>query len=210
MTRSELAEATDLKSGGTLTKVITELTESGFVKEMPALFTTRKNALLRLTDEFSLFYLQWIETNRMTGQNVWLTKSSGQKWKAWCGYAFENLCLQHTPQIKRALGISGVLTEEASWHYRAKSKREDGAQIDLLIDRNDQCINVCEMEFTESEFSINKRYAEELQRQLTVFNQRTQSRKSLFLTMLTANGIAHNQYSQQLVTSEVRLDELFS
>ncbi|HQZ67794.1 MAG TPA: hypothetical protein PLY87_22040 [Planctomycetaceae bacterium] len=208
--RTELAEAASLPSGGTLTKVLSELAESGFIREMPSHNATRKNSIWRLTDEYSLFYLTWIEPNRMTGKNVWLTKSSGQKWKIWCGYAFENLCLFHVLQIKQALGISGVLSEEAAWQFTSDSSGDKGAQIDLLIDRNDQSINICEMKFTESEFVIDKRYASELQNKLAVFRQRTHTGKALFLMMVTAQGVKSNSYSQALVTNEVKLAQLFA
>ena len=208
--RTELAEAASLPSGGTLTKVLSELAESGFIREMPSHNATRKNSIWRLTDEYSLFYLTWIEPNRMTGKNVWLTKSSGQKWKIWCGYAFENLCLFHVLQIKQALGISGVLSEEAAWQFTSDSSGDKGAQIDLLIDRNDQSINICEMKFTESPFVIDKRYASELQNKLAVFRQRTHTGKALFLTMVTAQGVKANSHSQALVTNEVKLAPLFA
>ncbi len=146
----------------------------------------------------------------MTGKNVWLTKSSGQKWKSWCGYAFENLCLSHVFQIKKALGISGVLTEEAAWQFTPSSPRDQGAQIDLLIDRNDQTINICEMKFTEARFVIDKRYAADLQNKLTVFRQRTKTNKALFLTMVTSAGVKTNNYSQNLVANEVELSQLFA
>jgi len=208
--RTELAEAAGLPSGGTLTKVLSELAESGFIREMPSHNAARKNSIWRLTDEYSLFYLTWIEPNRMTGKNVWLTKSSGQKWKSWCGYAFENLCLFHVLQIKQALGISGVLSEEAAWQFTSDSSGDKGAQIDLLIDRNDQSINICEMKFTESPFVIDKRYASELQNKLAVFRQRTHTGKALFLTMVTAQGVKANSHSQALVTNEVKLAPLFA
>ena len=210
LTRSEITAATNLKNGGTLTKILHELLESGFIKEIPGLHASRKNSLLRLADEYSQFYLTWMETNRMRGDNIWLSKSSGSRWKPWCGYAFENLCLKHTFQIKQALGISGVLTEEASWHYRAKDKDEQGAQIDLLIDRNDHCINVCEMKFTEAPFVINKRYAEELRRKIAVFKQQSRTRKTVFLTIVSATGIRANEYSRELVANEVTLEQLFT
>ena len=209
LNRTELTEATGLPSGGTLTKVLGELSESGFIREMPAHNAARKNSVWRLTDEYSLFYLTWIEPYRMIGKEVWLTKSSGQKWKSWCGYAFENLCLSHVPQIKKALGISGVLTEEAAWQFTPSSPGEQGAQIDLLIDRNDQTINICEMKFTEASFVIDKRYAADLQNKLTVFRQRTKTNKALFLTMVTAAGVKPNNYSQNMVANEVKLSQLF-
>jgi len=180
------------------------------MREMPAHNATRKNSLWRLTDEYSLFYLTWIEPNRMTGKNVWLTKSSGQKWKSWCGYAFENLCLAHVPQIKNALGITGVLTKETAWQSTPTRTQNQGAQIDLLIDRNDQTINICEMKFTESPFVIDKRYARELQNTIAVFRQRTSTGKALFLTMVTAQGVKSNSHSQALVTNEVKLAQLFA
>ena len=209
LTRTELFQAAGLETGGSLTRTLKELAESGFIRETPALYTAKKNSLLRLTDAYSLFYLNWIKPNRMTGSNIWLSKSSGTKWRSWCGYAFENLCLSHIPQIKNSLGISGVLTEEASWHYRAKSKNEDGAQIDLLIDRNDQCVNICEMKFTEGEFSIDKRYARDLRRKLDVFKRRTKTNKSVFTTLVTSHGVKGNDYASELVASEVSLADLF-
>ncbi len=209
LNRTELTDTTGLPSGGTLTKILSELSESGFIREMPAHNSARKNSVWRLTDEYSLFYLTWIEPNHMTGKNVWLTKSSGQKWKSWCGYAFENLCLSHVPQIKKALGISGVLSEEAAWQFTPSSPDEQGAQIDLLIDRNDQTINICEMKFTEAPFVIDKRYADELQNKLTVFRQRAKTNKALFLTLVTAAGVKPNSYSQNLVANEVELAQLF-
>ena len=135
MNRTELTEAASLPSGGTLTKTLSELAESGFIREMPSHNAARKNSIWRLTDEYSLFYLTWIESNRMTGKNVWLTKSSGQKWRSWCGYAFENLCLSHVLQIKKALGISGVLTEESAVAIHSDHIARTGCS-DRLADRS--------------------------------------------------------------------------
>ncbi len=209
LTRAELANASGLQSGGTLTNVLAELRESGFILEIPALYKRSKESLFRLIDEYSLFYLSWIETNRSTGPNIWQSKSTSQKWKSWCGYAFENLCFRHLSQIKSFLGISGIITQEASWQYAAKNKHEDGAQIDLLIDRSDHCINICEMKFAESPFSIDKKYASELRQKTQVFRERAKSSKALFLTMVTANGIKENQYSVELVSNEIPLPKLF-
>ena len=209
LTRGELARMTKIASGGTLTNVLAELRQSGFIIEVPALFKRRKESLFRLVDEYTLFYLSWIESNRTTGPSVWQTKASGQKWKSWCGYAFENLCFRHVSQIKSELGINGILTEEASWHYKPKNSQESGTQIDLLIDRNDQCISLCEMKFAESPFSIDKKYARELRQKLQVFREQSGSNKALFLTLVTAGGIKGNQYSAELVENEIRLSHLF-
>jgi transcriptional regulator with XRE-family HTH domain len=148
-TRNELAERTGIASGGTLTKILSELEESGFIVEIPNLYSEKKNSLWRLADAYSRFYLQWMATRRKGSRQSWLTIATSNKWKSWCGYAFENLCLSHTAEIKQSLGISGIITEEASWQYHPKAPSERGAQIDLLIDRADNAINVCELKFSE-------------------------------------------------------------
>ncbi len=208
--RNELLKLSGLNSGGTLTKALNELAESGFIREFPALYTQRKHSLWRLTDHYSLFYLSWIEGNRTSGKQIWQSKVNSPKWRTWSGYAFENLCLLHVPQIKRALGISGVLTEEASWQYAAANSLDEGAQIDLAIDRNDQSINLCEMKYSNNPFMIDKKYAAELERKLRVFRTRTGTRKALFLTLVTANGLKPNPYSINLLSNQVELSDLFA
>ena len=210
LTRNELSHLVAVPSGGTFTKALRELAESGFIREQPAYGKLRKDCQWRLVDEYSLFYLTWMESNRMSGSNVWLTKSAGLKYKSWCGYAFENLCQTHIPQIKQSLGISGVLTEEASWQHVAHSSVDEGAQIDLLIDRSDHTINVCEMKFADAPFVIDKQYAKELSRKLSVFRGETQTKKAIFLTLVTAHGLKPNIHSVETVTNEVTLADLFN
>ncbi|MAD79822.1 MAG: ATP-binding protein [Pirellulaceae bacterium] len=210
LTRNELLTATSLKSGGAATSALRELIQSGFVHECPPRNNKTKDAIFRLADEYSLFYLKWIKSNRTSGTNIWLQKAAGRKYASWCGYAFESLCLKHIVQIKVALGIAGVETTESSWFYRPKSKNGEGAQIDLVIDRRDQCINISEMKFSENPFVINKRYAADLARKLRVFRERTGSKSTLFLTMITSSGVKQNDYARDLVTSEVLLADLFA
>jgi uncharacterized protein len=208
-TRNELAESTGIATGGTLTKILSELQESGFIVETPNLVSAKKNSLWRLCDAYSLFYLQWMASSRHASKRAWLTIATSSKWKSWCGYAFENLCLSHIPQIKQALGISGVVTEEASWQYQAKTTSDRGAQIDLLIDRADNMINLCELKFSEYPFVIDKKYAAELEQKIQVFKQRTKTRKAIFLTMVTATGLEQNAYATSLVTNHIQLSQLF-
>jgi hypothetical protein len=209
MTRTEVARLAGIDSGGTLTKVLNELKESGFIRETPALYTRRKLNLWRLTDEYSLFYLTWIENNRRFGAGLWNSMSARPSWKAWCGYAFENLCLSHIEQIKSTLGIAGVLTQTASWLFQARSKDDEGAQIDLLIDRADQCINLCEMKFSQEEFIIDKRLAGELERKLRVFRRKSKTRKAIFLTMITSEGCRENSHFLRLNCNSIELKQLF-
>ena len=128
-----------------------------------------KDTVYRLVDEYSLFYLTWFETNRTSGADVWLRKSASRNFDTWCGYAFEALCLKHVMQIKKALGIGSVQTQEASWLFQSKTPTDVGAQIDLLIERADHCTNLCEMKFSMHPFKIDKQYAARLERKLRVF-----------------------------------------
>ena len=123
--------------------------------------------------------------------------------------AFEAVCLKHITNIKKALGIEGIHSEDSTWRYSA-GKGETGAQIDLLIDRSDRTINICEMKFYNGEFVIDKSYASELERKLSVFAERTKTRKSLFLTMITTYGVKENEYAERLVQKKLTMDILFT
>ncbi len=208
MTRTELLEAASLKSGGASTFVLQELIQSGFVVESPPRDNKVKETLYRLVDEYSLFYLNWIETNRTSGTDIWLRKSASRNYATWCGYAFETLCLKHVTQIKAALGIANVQTQESSWIYRAKTPSDEGAQIDMLIDRADHCTNICEMKFSMHPFKIDKAYATELERKVRVFRRQTKTSNTVFLTLITTHGIDPNDYAQRLVASQIRLSQL--
>jgi len=208
MTRNEIIDSSGLSSGGTATKVLTELEESGFIMPYIPFDKTSKEVVFRLTDEYSLFYLKFIEKSRATGTGTWLRLSESSSWRSWSGYAFEAICLKHVPQIKEALAISTIYTEESVWRY-VPGKGEPGAQIDLLLDRKDHCMNICEMKFSTGEFTINKKCAEELKQNRTVFIDKTKTKKSIFLTMVTTYGVVKNPYYKGLVQSEVTMDSLF-
>lgn len=208
MDRNELLDASGLNSGGGLSTAIQELIESGFIHQSRPSNNKIKDTRYRLSDEYSLFYLYWIETNRTSGSDVWIRKSSHRRYASWCGYAFESLCLKHVPQIKTALGIANVETIESSWLHRPISTKDEGAQIDLVIERHDHCTNLCEIKFSQDAFTINKAYAANLERKLRVYRKYSKSRNTLFLTMLTTHGVKPNDYATQLVASEVTLQQL--
>lgn len=165
--------------------------------------------MYKLTDEYTIFYLKFIDGRKATGAGTWLKFYSGSSWKSWSGNAFESICMKHIPQIKRAIGIDSVYAEISVWQYSPKEKNEQGAQIDLIIDRNDSCINICEIKFSSSAFEINKSYSKELENKLNVFQQRTDTRKSLFLTMITTYGVKNLINYPGLVQKEVTIDALF-
>ena len=207
LTRQEVAKEAGIALGGGLSKVLEELEESGFIEGAGMFGYEAKDRHYRLIDEFSHFYLRWIEPNKRKTIS-WENIGESAKWRAWSGYAFESLCRRHVPQMKAALGIAGVQTEQSTWRHVGKEK-ETGAQIDLLIDRRDDCIHLCEMKFANGEFVIDKRYAERMRERRETFRRVTGTRKSLFLTVVTTFGVKENPHSLELVQSELRMEDLF-
>jgi AAA+ ATPase superfamily predicted ATPase len=208
LTRNEIIEACSLSSGGTTTRLIEELVESGFITPYVPFNKDIKESIYKLTDEYSLFYLKFMNSRIQSGSSTWQKMSAGASWKSWSGFAFENICLKHTSQIKNALGIAAVNTQESVWRY-VPGKREAGAQIDLLIDRQDNCINICEMKFSTGEFTIDPGYAKELKNKLDIFGTKTKTRKTLFLTMVTTQGVKHNANYIGLVQQDLTMSILF-
>lgn len=208
LTRTEIIAKTGLSSGGTITALLEELIESGFVMDWQPYDKKSKDTIYKLADEFTHFYLKFMEKNRSSGEGVWQSFSTGQSWRSWSGVAFERVCLKHIPQLKKELGISGVYTEEAAWRYQPKAGK--GAQIDLLLDRRDFVINLCEMKYSESEFVIDKAYTGELENKVVAFRTQTKTRKSIFLTFVTTFGLKDNDYSRKLIQNSLSMKALFT
>lgn len=208
LTRAEILQAGKLLTGGGITGVLNELTESGFVSKVYPYEKKERDTLYRLTDEFSLFYFKFMQHQKGNEKGQWLSKQQTPTYTTWCGYAFENICLKHISQIKKGLQIGGVQSTESSW-VQSGNDNKNGTQIDLLIDRADQCINICEMKFSLSEFIIEKRYATELTNKLKVFRDATRTRKSLFLTMITTYGVKKNDHYTSLLENELTMEDLF-
>lgn len=210
MSRSELLKACGITSGGAGTDILDELKESGFITEYFPFGKTARDVVFKLSDEYSLFYLRFIENSLVSGSGAWLAKSAGPSWAAWSGQAFENICQKHVMQIKKALGIAAVYTETSLWRHKAKAgDPTGGAQVDLLFDRNDQCINLMEIKFSAQTFSITKSYAEELRNKRWVFIEKTGTRKTVFLTMLTTFGVKTNEHYLGLVQNQLEMGCLF-
>jgi uncharacterized protein len=209
LTRGEIIQKCNLTTGGGATQILAELTESGFITPYVPFDRTAKDNIYKLTDEYSLFYIKFIENSKSKGPGSWISFSSGTSWKIWSGYAFESICLKHTPQLKKALGIENIYSETSIWYYHSK-EGEKGAQIDLLIDRKDQCINICEMKFSVNKFVVTKSYKIELENKLDVFRIHTNTRKTLFLTLVTTYGINNSNRYPGLVQNELTMDMLFN
>ena len=147
---------------------------------------------------------------KIQGSGSWLLFANSPTWNSWSGIAFENICLKHIQPLKNALGITAVKTEQFNWRSPlSKSETETGAQIDLLIDRMDHCINVCEMKFSRAEFEITSKYAQELQNKLVQFQSHSKTRKTLFLTFITTYGIKNIKQYQGLIPCNLIMDALF-
>jgi hypothetical protein len=195
-------------SGGRLTKTIEELMVSGFIERVEPWGKESRDASYRLIDEFSLFYLKWMKRRSRSSKATWLDKRGTPAWYAWSGFAFENICHRHIAEIKRELGIASVETQHGCWQYRPKSTTQQGAQIDFLIDRRDDVINLCEIKYADDQFVIDQKYAKQLRQKIDVFRQATKTRKTVHLTMITTFGVKQNQYSSDLVDSQVILSGL--
>jgi AAA+ ATPase superfamily predicted ATPase len=208
LTRQEIIDSCKFNSGGGVTDMLNELEQSGFIQAAIPYQKTTREAIYRLTDEFSLFYLRFMDKVKVTGKDMWSRISSMNAYKVWCGMSFEAICLKHIPQIKDALGIGGVHSEESPWRYSG-AKGESGAQIDLLIDRADRTISICEMKFYTDEFTIDKSYATELDRKLKVFREQTGTKKSLFLSFVTTYGVKTNEHANRLLQNNLTMDIFF-
>ncbi len=209
MTRNEIVETCRIPSGGTLTHLLEELLQSGFISEYMPFGKTSKDNIYKLSDEFSLFYIKFMDSSKAFGQGTWQSKTSNNSWQTWCGLAYESLCLKHIPQIKKALGISAVYSEQSAWRYIAKDATEQGAQIDLLIDRQDNCINLCEIKFSLTEYELDKNSGENLNQKRRVFLAQSKTKKSVFITMLTTFGVKENAAYFSAVHNQLTMDILF-
>lgn len=209
LTRSEIVQNSRLTEGGGVSTVVGELLHSGFISTYQPFGKKKKDTLYRLTDEFSLFYLQFMENNRQEGAGIWQQLSKTQAYITWAGYAFENICLKHILQIKKALGISGVYSTASSF-FKKGNEEEEGIQFDLLIDRNDHVINICEVKFYGAEVTIDKTMAMDYRNKMAAFKETTRTRKQVFLTMITTFGVKQNQHSLGLVDASLTMDDLFA
>lgn len=206
LTRDELLEASGMPNGGGTTRILNELEESHFIRKYVSYGNKEKLSLYQLSDPYSLFYLRWIKNSNSLDENNWINQLDSPQKRAWSGYAFEQICLEHIGQIKKALGIAAIQTSTSSWISRDK---DHGAQVDLVIDRRDRVINLCEMKFSIHPFTITKTYAEELAEKMQVFKTQTKTTKAIYLTMITTFGLASNAYASSMVKNSFDMDILF-
>lgn len=214
--KEEIVKQSQFSSGGRLSKKLTELEEAGFIISFTPHLHKKRGIYYRMIDEYTLFYLDWIEPVRKTLQkqslekNYWEKEQHSAAWYSWAGYSFEAICYKHISQIRKKLNINPSAIAD-SWRYAPTTKtNEQGAQIDLLFDRNDDCITVCEIKFTDTPFAIDKSYTEKIKRKITVFKEKTRTKKQIFFAIVSAMGLKETIYSEEMVHAVATLDDLFS
>ena len=207
MTRGEIVAASRLEDNGALTKVLAELVACGFVRLYRSPGKKVRMTVYQLIDNFTLFYYRFLANGSNASSGRWLARAASHERDVWNGLAFERVCLEHLPQIKKALGISGIDTEAYAWRCRG-GEEGAGAQIDLLISRADKAVNICEMKSSSSRYEISSLAHERILNRRKAYIDETKFTGSAFLTLVSPHGAKRNEYWNDF-QSEVTLDDLF-
>ena len=218
MTRQEIMDTARLASNGNLSRLLRELEECSFIRSYTPFGKSKKDKLYQLIDPFILFYFRFMSDGSNFLKGYWTKVQASGEYESWCGYAFEIVCLSHIEQIVRALGIDGTINTVCSWAYRppkavaANSEADDdlrhGAQIDLLIDRSDKTITICEMKYARGEYEITKTDDAQMNLRIRTFRKVSKTKKTVVPTFVTPNGLLDNVYSRRLPRIVVG-DDLF-
>ena len=213
LTREEIISLSKLPDNGSTSQALKDLVKCGFVRAYQYFGRKTKGQTYQLADFYTLFYYRFIKDNYGQDEHFWTHMLDNPKKNTWLGYSFEQLVKEHIQQVKAALGIGSVLSQQSSWFVEKRNLGDDGdnlngAQIDLLIDRRDRAINLCEIKFYSGEFSIDKSYSLNLRNKVDAFRSSTKTHKALVPTMITTFGLKPNMYSG-IIQQEVTLDDLF-
>ena len=206
--RDEILKSARLSDNQTFSDVLRDLEQCGFIRKYMAIGKKSRSAFYQLMDNYSLFYLNFVKANSENDEHFWTNSIDTPLRNSWSGIAFERLCLWHVTQIKAALGISGVNSSVYSWRTEA-TEEHDGAQIDLLIDRRDGVINLCEMKYADDTYALDAEEEKKLRNRLTAFKLDTKTRKGIHTTLVTTYGIRSNSHSG-MIQSVVTMDGLFA
>ncbi len=209
LTRDEIVKATKIPSSGNLTKVLSALVQCDFIRAYSLPGKVRRDCIYQLVDNFSVFHQRFMADGANRMGNFWSASENSQPVRIWCGLAFERVALQHEEQIKRKLGISGVVTRTYGWRFPG-GEGADGAQVDLVLDRNDKVVNICEVKYRRGEepYAISDEEDRNLINKREAYIRDTGTTSAIHLTMITVNGVKHNAAWND-IQSEVTLDDLF-
>lgn len=204
LTQKEIKRELNLSDGGNLSEVLNNLSECEFIRKYRAFGKSKRESLYQLIDLYSLFYLRFVGDDQGKDPHYWSNLNNTPTRTSWQGYAFENVCLHHLQQIREALGIQNIISNACSWTSEDEKNR---AQIDLILERNDQVVDLCEIKYCNTLYEINKDYANWLTNRMDLFKAQTKTRKALHLVMITPYGLKSNLY-QGIVQNEITLEDL--
>lgn len=205
-TRAEIANKLSISDGGHLTKDLNALIASDFVAKYVPFGYSKREPRYKLVDPFCLFYLHFVKNQDKSNKLFWQQNTTLPAVVIWRGFAFENVCFNHIEQIKTALGINGIISSESAWTKKADD--EEGAQIDMLIIRKDNAVNMCEIKFYSDDFTVNKDYYRTVQRRIEMLSKKLSPKSSIYSTLITTYGLVKNEYSGAFVRT-ITLDDLF-
>ncbi len=207
MTRAEIIEVAKIDNNGKFSDMLEDLIQCGFIRKYGHTNKSLKDALYQIVDCYTLFYFRFVKKSHGRDENYWTKILSTPTYHIWCGLAFERVCLLHTRQIKSALGISGITANIFSWHIQ-KTDEHPGVQIDLLIDRSDNVVSICEMKYASNGYVMTKAEAEKINTRIRVFSLYLPAKKGTQLVMITSNGMSQNKYSVNF-NRELTAESLF-
>ncbi|MGM9530193.1 MAG: ATP-binding protein [Phascolarctobacterium sp.] len=205
-TRKELIARLKITDGGRLSRNLNALIASDFVIKYVPFGYGKREEHYKLVDPFCIFYLHFVSSNKKSNAVFWQQNVTAQPVVTWRGLAFENVCFNHIEQIKKALGIASVVSENSAW--TKKGDDESGTQIDLLISRNDNVVNMCEIKYYSGEFKVNKEYYLHLLQRQAILQEQLSAKEIVHSTLITTFGLSENQYSG-IFTNVIDLDDLF-
>ena len=208
MTFSELQKLVTLE-GTRLTTVLRNLERCDFIISFRQFGNKSRGTLYRLADFYTLFYYKFISLTDGKDEKWWEHNYNSHSVEAWQGYTFELICLTHLEQIRQKLGISGISTSASSWRYTPiKNEMARKAQIDLVIERGDRIINLCEMKFSVAPYTITNKYAEDFRTRLQLFLEKERTTNGIARTFVTTFGVVDG-VNKDIVDSEIVADDLF-
>lgn len=205
LTRKEILSMTNLANAGSTTRVLDELEQSDFIRRYVSFGQKKRDEIYQLTDAYTLFYFHFLKNKTNNDASFWQHHLSSPLITSWAGYAFEQVCFAHTEQIKYAMGISGIAVSVSAWISKSKEEKH---QIDLVMDRADNIVDLFEIKFSTRPYTIDKQYAEQMQQRQWSFEQQTKTSKSCRLVMLTTYGLKPNVHSG-IVSKNLTMDDLF-
>ncbi|MBF0297413.1 MAG: ATP-binding protein [Oligoflexia bacterium] len=216
LSRHQILSELKIKSGGRISKYLSELEEAGFIANFIPYGKKKKDSYFRIIDEYCLFYLHWIENApkgimaKDNGESYWAQIIGTPTYYNWAGLAFEVFCLKHISHIQKSLALEKVFIKYSSWRCGCKVKdlTKSGVQIDILLDRNDNAISLCEIKYSQKPYILDKKTALEWHKKIDTFKEFTKTHKEIFFVLVTFNGVKKNIWTEDLISNEVRFIEM--